>query len=224
MTQTSAGPNPGILDGWVDAEVLAEFPALALRWTRARGAPRKTPPDVREYLRHLSDVVGSPEAIIIRQRPVATAYRVFARQIGLDPDVDTGPLDEAIGERLLRGEFPPNGLPSDACRIATIETGVPIWAMDGDTLEGSPGVRVARAGELIGRGETPLADDCLVTGDARGVLTVLMGTPVKALTPSPRTETVVLFSIVVEGVEADVVDRALSIAANLCTTPPRSPD
>ncbi len=54
----------------------------------ARASPLTgdSPPDVEARLRELSNRVRGARAIGIRREPIPAAYRVFFRQVGLDPD------------------------------------------------------------------------------------------------------------------------------------------
>ena len=91
----------------------------------------------------------------VRREPVPAAYRVFFRQIGLDPDVVRTPIEAAVLERMLRGGFPSRGLLADVLLIALVDTGVPVWALDAECVDGparhppEPRGRAARA--LAGR-------------------------------------------------------------------------
>ncbi len=71
-------------------------------------------------------------AVGVRREPVPSAYRVFYRQIGLDPEVARTPIEEAVLERMLRGGFLSEGLLQDVLLIALVDTGVPVWALDAD--------------------------------------------------------------------------------------------
>ena len=96
----------------------------------------------------------------MRERPIPWAYRVFFRQIGLDPDRTRTPVEQLALERLREGAFKSRGLPIDALTIATIETGVALRVFDaeqvrrrasasatrrpGESLAGQPGRAAAR--------------------------------------------------------------------------------
>ena len=73
------------------------------------------------------------------------AYRVFFRHIGLDPDEHRTPVEALALERLKAGGFRSRSLLDDALTIAVMETGVPVWALDADRLEGELGLRPARS-------------------------------------------------------------------------------
>ncbi len=64
---------------------------------------------------------------MLRRRPVPEAYRVFFRQIGLDPDVDCIPVEALMLERLRTGGFVSRNSLDDALTVAVMETGVGVW-------------------------------------------------------------------------------------------------
>ena len=66
--------------------VAAEFPGLGIAWVEVEAQPGAAPSRSRRRLRGLSDRFYGAQAIQMRQRPIPWAYRVFFRQIGLDPD------------------------------------------------------------------------------------------------------------------------------------------
>src|ERR1700761_3626140 len=130
--------------GFVAPELRAEFPGLRLRWleTPARGA--SSPPALRRRLRSLSDRYRGAGVVAMRVKPVPHAFRAFFRQIGLDPDVQRIPSEDAAVGRLILGEFRSLALISDACLVALVETGVPVWALDADPVDDAGlGIRAA---------------------------------------------------------------------------------
>ncbi|HEY8639224.1 MAG TPA: hypothetical protein VIL53_01820 [Solirubrobacterales bacterium] len=72
----------------------------------------------------------------MRQRPIPWAYRVFFRQIGLDPDQTRTPIEELALERMKKGAFVSRSQLDDALTIAIVETGVALRAFDADRTEG----------------------------------------------------------------------------------------
>ena len=110
----------------------------------------------------------------LRREPVPAAYRVFFRHIGLDPDVERTPIEAAVLERMLRGGFPTGGLLEDVLLIALLDTGVPVWALDADSLDGPLGIRPSLEGEPLGRSPSapPLPPGSLVVADASAALAV----------------------------------------------------
>ncbi len=126
----------------------------------------------------------------LRREPVPAAYRVFFRQIGLDPDVVRTPIEAAVLERMLRGGFPSGGLLADVLLIALIDTGVPVWALDADAVDGAardPREPRGRAARPRRRRTPPLPAGRLVVADGSAALAVLFGEPSPAATRrSPR--------------------------------------
>jgi DNA/RNA-binding domain of Phe-tRNA-synthetase-like protein len=198
--------------GWIESELAEELPELSL-WTVAAGGPptRRSRPDVRERLGLLASRFRGAEAVELRRRPVPHAYRVFFRQIGLDPDEQRTPVEEAAMRRLIHGGFESRGALDDALLLAVVETGVPIWAVDDETLDGPLGVRAARAGEQRPRPDG-FADDLpegrLVVADAAGPVAVLFGEPDAVHAVTRRTERIRLFALQVGGVPDVHVEEA----------------
>ena len=73
----------------------------------------------------------------MRQDSVPWAYRVFSRQVGIDPDSDRTPVEAIALERLRHGGLKSENLLDDALTVAIAETGVPIVALDTERVEGS---------------------------------------------------------------------------------------
>src|SRR4051794_2669163 len=122
----SVEPGDEPSEGAVDAALAAELPGLRLRFTVVDGATGRTPRALRRRLEDVSSRFRGANAIALRTRPVPRAYRVFFRQVGLDPDVDRTPVEQAAVERLLRGGLHTGDRVSDALVLAVIETGVPV--------------------------------------------------------------------------------------------------
>jgi DNA/RNA-binding domain of Phe-tRNA-synthetase-like protein len=190
--------DPELREGFVEAEVAAEFPGLRVVWVEVPAAGGKSPAALRERLRALSDKLRGAQAIALRGRDVPHAYRVFFRHIGLDPDVVRVPAEALMMERLWHGGYPSRGRLPDACAIACIETGVPVWALDADRIDGTLGVRTEG-----GR---------LVLADAAGVVASLFGAPRSAHEPTRDTRRLALVTVVVPGVPALYAEEALWIA------------
>jgi hypothetical protein len=220
----SESPDSGspIHSGWITDEVREEFPGLGLRYAIIAGGARRSPPIIKRRLEDISDEIDARRAIALRGRASAAAYRVFQRQIGLDPDLDRTPFEIAIVERMIRGAFLTRGLPLDACTIAAIETGVPVWAIDAGPLWGALGIRTADAGERLGRdGSAPQAEaGCLVIADESGPLAPLLGEPGPILSPGPLARAIVLVAVSVPGAPEPVTDEALWLASALASERP----
>jgi DNA/RNA-binding domain of Phe-tRNA-synthetase-like protein len=198
--------------GWVDAALADELPELVL-WTLVAGEPpaRRSPPEVRQRLGMLASRFRGGEAVELRRRPVPHAYRVFFRQIGLDPDDQRTPVEEVAMRRLMHGGFESHGTLDDALLLAVVETGVPMWALDDATLDGPLGIRAARAGEQRPRADG-FADDLpagrLVVADAAGPVAVLFGDPDAKHCVTRHTRSIRLFALQVAGVPDVHVEEA----------------
>jgi DNA/RNA-binding domain of Phe-tRNA-synthetase-like protein len=197
--------------GWIADEVREEFPELTLLWVTVEATPGRSPKGVRQRLKGLSDRFRGSHAVTMRQAPIPWAYRVFYRHIGLDPDADRTPGEAAAVERLVHGAFRSENLVDDALTIALVETGVPIWALDADRVEGDLGVRLAGEGERLGRyaAAPPLIPGRLVVADQRSALAVLFGDLAPGHGVTRRTERMTLVSLQVAGVPSIHVDEAL---------------
>ncbi len=213
-------------EGWCSAEVERELPGLRLiavevRVGRAGPLTGDSPPDVEARMRELSSRVRGARAIGIRTEPVPSAYRVFFRHIGLDPDVERTPVEAAVLERMLRGGFLSGGLLDDVLLIALIDTGVPVWALDSNGLEGPLGIRPSLEGEPLGRsaGAPLLPEGRLVVADAAVALAPLFGECAPGQRPGPHSRELTLFALQVPGVPALYVEEALWSAASALEAP-----
>ena len=198
--------------GHVADELRAELPGLGLV-SLALPAPRarRSSAGVREHLDALSIRFRGADALALRQRPVPQAYRVCFRHVGLDPDTTRTPIEAAAIDRLVQGGFVSHGPLDDALTIALVESGVPMWALDADAVEEPLELRLARAGETLGRAPEapPLPAGQIVVADARGPLAPLFGVPAASHAPSRRTTRLLLFALPVEGVPQLHVEEAL---------------
>jgi DNA/RNA-binding domain of Phe-tRNA-synthetase-like protein len=208
----AADPSPG----WCAREIEEELPGLRLIAcdvvvSRPEPLTGDSPADVELRMRELSSRFRGGRAVGLRREPVPAAYRVFFRQIGMDPDVERTPIEAAVLERMLRGGFPSGGLIEDVLLIALLDTGVPVWALDAEALEGPLGIRCSAEGETLGGGSDGLmlAAGRLVVADAAVALGVLFGELARAYSPNRRTRNVRLFAVQVEGVPTLFVEEAL---------------
>jgi DNA/RNA-binding domain of Phe-tRNA-synthetase-like protein len=201
--------------GWVAPAVAGEFPGLSLSYTTIEARSGRSPAPVKARLRVLSDRFYGGHAIQLRNRPIPWAYRVFFRQIGLDPDGTRTPVEELALERMKRGHFRSSNQLDDALTIATIETGVALRAFDADRTEGRLGIRGSAPGEeLEGRpGELPA--QTLVVADERRPLGLLFGATAERRGVHSHTERITLAAIQVRGVPPIAVEEGLWIAASV---------
>lgn len=202
--------------GWRASEIEQELPQLRLLCARARlaraGALRgRSPRELERRLEDLSNRYRGARAVGVRREPVPSAYRVFYRQIGLDPEVARTPIEMAALERMLRGGFLSEGLIQDALLIALIDTGVPVWAFDAGAVQGRLGVRVSREGEPLGRAPDAwsLPAGRLVVADDAVALGMLFGQTAGECSPGTRTRELDLFAVQVAGVPTLYVEEAL---------------
>jgi DNA/RNA-binding domain of Phe-tRNA-synthetase-like protein len=199
-------------DGWVAEELRAELPGLGIV-SLALPAPRarRSPQGVREHLDMLSQRFRGADALALRQRPVPHAYRVCFRHVGLDPDTTRTPVEAAAIERLVQGGFVSRGLLDDALTIALVETGVPLWPLDADAVDGPLQLRLAVTGERLGGDAQapPLPAGQIVVADARLPLAPLFGEPAPSHAAGRRTRRLLLFALRVDGVSLVHVEEAL---------------
>jgi DNA/RNA-binding domain of Phe-tRNA-synthetase-like protein len=212
----------GLRPGFVAPELSIEFPGLRLLWVHAPTRGGSSPPAVRRRLRSLSDRWRGAGVVSMRVKPVPHAFRAFFRQIGLDPDVQRIPSEQAAVSRLLHGEFRSVDLIGDACLIALIETGVPVWALDADAVDAAGlGIRTATVHDAApGSASAPAPPGgSLVVADGSRAHAVLFEDPLPGRGAGPRTGRAVLFALGVDGVPDIHMEEALSIATELLRDP-----
>jgi hypothetical protein len=202
--------------GWRAPEIAQELPELQLRTgealhTREQPLTGSSPPDVRLRLVELSDRFRGARAVAIRREPVPAAYRVFFRHIGLEPDTVRTPIEAAVLERMVQGGFPSRGLLQDVLLVTLVDTGVPVWALDADSVQGQLGIRASHEGERLGRSaDAPiLPAGRLVVADASRALAILFGELAPGHEPHARTRRVQLFAVQVAGVPSVFAEEAL---------------
>ena len=202
--------------GWCDPEVQQELPGLGLMSSVLDVAARRSltgrsTPEVLARLRELSNRWRGARAVNVRQEAIPAAYRVFFRHIGLDPDVTRTPIEGAVLERMLEGGFLSEGLLADVLTIALIDTGVPVWALDADTIAGPLGIRLSSPEERLGRGAhaPSVGAGRLVVADSTGAVALLFGDPAEGHEPTASTQRLALFAVQVAGVPALHVEETL---------------
>jgi DNA/RNA-binding domain of Phe-tRNA-synthetase-like protein len=194
--------------GWVQAELAAEFPDLRLTYAAIAARPRPSPPEVRQRLRTLADRYTGARVIHMRQDAVPWAYRVFSRQVGIDPDTDRTPVEALAVERLRRGGLASENLVDDALTIAIAETGVAVFVLDADKLDGEIGLRMARAGEWLSD-RRALAAGQLVVADATQSVALVLGEVSPRAGVIAGTRRMVMCALQVKGVPPIVAEEAL---------------
>ena len=206
-------------DGWVEAELDEEFPELGLRFIPVDARPRRTPRPVDERLRDLSNRYTGGKVIHMRQDPVPWAYRVFYRQVGIDPDTDRTPAEAVALQRLRKGGFERSNIVDDALTIAVAETGVPVIAFDAARVGTALGLRLSRPGEHLGDSGRELSVRQIVVADEERSLAVLFGEVSEDRGVTAETERIVLCALRVKGVPQISVEEALWTAAETLETP-----
>jgi DNA/RNA-binding domain of Phe-tRNA-synthetase-like protein len=199
------------------ADVLgAEFGGLRLRYATVDVEPGRSPAGVKQRLRYLSDRLHGQHALNLRREPIASAYRVFFRQIGLDPDEVRIPVEAAVLERLRAGGFKSQGLVEDAVTIAIVETGVAIQALDAGRTSGRLRLRLAGESERLGGDPNglPLPGDALVFADDVRALGLIFGELAPDVEVSKRTRSVAVSALQVQGVPDISVEEAIWICAS----------
>jgi DNA/RNA-binding domain of Phe-tRNA-synthetase-like protein len=204
-------PSPTL--GWVAPHLAAEFPGLGISWIELDGRPGRSPNPVERRLRETSDRFYGAHAIHLRERPIPWAYRVFFRQIGLDPDRSRTPVEQLALDRLQDGGFKTRGLPADALTIATMETGVALRAFDADRLGGALCIRDSAPGESLEGRPGELSHGTLVIADERTPAGLLFGATGKGCEVGRGTRRVAIAAIQVDGVPQIAVDEALWMVA-----------
>ena len=207
------GWEPAPRPGWVAPHLEAEFPGLSLATIEVDGRPGRSPEPVRRRLRDLSNRLFGAEAIRLRGRPIPWAYRVFYRQIGLDPDRDRTPVEQLVLDRLQDGGFRSRGLPADALTIATVETGVALRCFDADRLQGDLCIRDAAPGERLPGRTSELATGTLTIADESGPVGLLFGDTAADREVERESRRIAIAAIGVGAVPAIAIDEALWIAA-----------
>lgn len=192
--------------------VREEFPGLHIIWTEAPGPSGRSPEPVRRRLRELSDRFLGSHAVQMRQRPIPWAYRVFYRQIGLDPDKTRTPIEQLALERMQNGEFRSRSQLDDALTIAIVETGVSLQAFDAGDVEGRLGIRESAPGEALEGRAGELPHGTLVIADERRPLALLFGAVAEGRGVDPETERILITAVQVRGVPRIAVDEALWVA------------
>ena len=211
-------PELELRDGWVSEELREEFPELNLVLAVLEARSGRSPRSVRERLREMANRFTGPKAVQMRQEPVPWAYRVFFRQVGVDPDSDRTPIERIAVERLERGGLRSENLLDDALTIATVETGVPVIAFDADEVGEHLGLRLSRPGERLGGGGRPLSARQIVVADEDRPLSVLFGEIAEERGVTRRSRRMVLVALRVKGVPVISVEEALWTAAEVVST------
>jgi DNA/RNA-binding domain of Phe-tRNA-synthetase-like protein len=211
--------------GWCAREVEQELPGLRLisaqvDVTRRGSLTGDSPQDVTERLREMSNGFRGATAVGVRREPVASAYRVFFRQIGMDPEVVRTPIEAAVLKRMMKGGFLSAGLLADVLLIGLVDTGVPVWALDAERVDGPLGIRTTAEGEPFGRAKGAPAQPAgrLVVADASAPLAILFGELASDAAPTGRSRRLALFAVQVPGVPELYIEEAMWICGSSLQT------
>lgn len=207
------GWDPAPRQGWVAPHIASEFPGLGIAWVEVDAKPGRSPEPVQQRLRDLSDRTYGSQAIRLRERPIPWAYRVFYRQIGLDPDRTRTPVEQLALDRLHDGGFRSHGLPADALNIAIVETGVALRAFDADRLAGRLCIRDSAPGESLSGAPGELASGTLTIADEERPIALLFGATGEGYAVERETRRLTIASVQVKGVPQIAVEEALWMAA-----------
>lgn len=207
--------EPELEPGWIDVELEEEFPGLGLWLVRVQPRTFRSPQAVRERLRRLASRMTGGHVIHMRQDHVPWAYRVFWRQVGIDPDTDRTPVEGIALERLRSGGLKSRNLLDDAITIATLETGVPLMAFDAGRVGSAIGLRLTGDGESLGGSGRPLSTRQIVLADESCALAVVSGEVSEEHGVTPATREIVLAALAVKGVPRISVEEALWTVAEM---------
>ncbi len=211
--ESDLGWDPAPEQGWVAPHIAAEFPGLGIAWIEVDAHPGRSPDGVKRRLRDLSDRFYGAQAIQMRERPIPWAYRVFFRQIGLDPDRTRTPVEQLALDRLHDGAFKSHGQPADALTVAIVETGVALRTFDADRIAGDLCIRDSGPGESLPGQAGELTRGTLVVADEKGPVGLLFGATGEGRGAGPETRRLKVAAIQVKGVPQIAVDEALWMVA-----------
>jgi DNA/RNA-binding domain of Phe-tRNA-synthetase-like protein len=206
-----------LVNGWVEPELAEDFPELSLVHARVDVRPGPSPRAVKQRLRLLADRYTGGKVVHMRQDPVPWAYRVFSRQVGIDPDTDRTPVEAVALRRLKHGGLASENLVDDALTIAIAETGVPLVALDAERVDGDLGLRLGRGGETLGDAR-PLSSRQLVIADGGRPVALVLGEVSEDAGVTPETDRMILCALGVKGVPRISLEEALWCAAETLYT------
>ena len=204
--------------GWIEPSLRREFPGLAVVLAEVAARPGRSPAGVKERLRHLSDVTHGARALAQRREPIASAYRIFFRQIGIDPEEFRPPAEAAMLERMRAGRFKSRNTVDDALTVAVVETGVAVRAFDADRIRGDLGLRVSRRAERLGGDGPELPEGTIVMADERDAIALIFGDTGPERGVAPDTGRILLSAVQVQGVPDISAEEALWICSDILAT------
>jgi DNA/RNA-binding domain of Phe-tRNA-synthetase-like protein len=206
-------PDPVLEDGWVEPELAAEFPELAVVTLELATGSGRSPGEVRDRLAEMASRITGGKVVHMRQDTVPWAFRVFWRQIGIDPDTDRTPVEQIHLDRLKHGGLRSRNLLDDSILIATLETGVPVVAFDSAKVGKAIGLRTTGADEFLGP-DRPLSTRQIVYADENRPLAVISGEVAADRGVTPDTTRMTIAALQVKGVPRISVEEALWTVAD----------
>ncbi len=195
----------------MSSEVAAEFPGLRADWIDCACVDHRCDRGVGERLALLASRLNGRQALELRQQHVPAAYRSFLRQVGIDPDQQPTPIEQAVLGRLLSGGNLPQDRLSDGLLLALLETSVPVVAFDAALTSPPIEIRGAADNELVAG--VGVEQGTLILTDSRQPLCQLFASPQPPLAAGAKSDRLLLVAIIVPDVSAIVGDEALTIAA-----------
>jgi DNA/RNA-binding domain of Phe-tRNA-synthetase-like protein len=204
-------------EGWVDPALEEEFRGLRLRHATVDARPGRSPRELKQRLRHLSDRVYGEQVVTLRRQPIESAYRIFFRQVGIDPEEFRTPVEATMVERLRAGHFRSRNLVDDALTVALVETGVALRALNADALTGAIGLRASVEGERLGgKGGWPeLAAGSLVVADEHDPVALIFGDAAEGRGVDRTTRRITICAVQVQGVPDISVEESIWTCANI---------
>lgn len=204
-------PEPG----WVDPDLSDELPGLGIATTTVDAGGGRSPEPLRERLRELSDRFAGSQAIVLRQRPIPHAYRVFFRHIGLDPDTTPTPVEQVALDRMKEGHFTSRNRLDDALTLGMIESGVALLAFDADRVKGRLGIRLSRPDERFEGRTSALPDGTIVIADeSERAVAILFREIAAGRGVQRKTKRTLLAALRVKGVPDLALEEALWLASS----------
>jgi len=201
--------------GWVAPDLAAEFEGLGVYSLGVDRGSGRSPREVKGQLRELAGRFSGGQVVNMRHQAIPWAYRVFFRQIGLDPDEQRTPVEEIALRRMQDGGFKSQNLLDDALTIAIAETSVALRAFDGDRIDGDVGLRLTDVGEELEGRRGALPPGTLVIADQARPLGLLFGATAEGRGVNPKTKRMLLCAVGVKGVPDIAVEEALWLASEV---------
>lgn len=195
----------------MSGELAAEFPGLRADWLSCQCSDHRCDPGVGERLALLASRFNGRQALELRQQQVPAAYRSFFRQVGIDPDQQPTPIEQAVLGRLLSGGNLPQDRISDGLLLALLETSVPVVAFEASAVAPPISIRAVEQGELVA-GDA-IEPGALILADGQRPLCQLFSAPAPSFAATAKSERLLLVAVVVPGVSEIASDEALTIAA-----------